>query len=98
MKIEDVKVGMRVKLIDKTQGTRYLDSSVVYKRMLENKQDYAYVVRIDYYKNIESSTIVVSDKLDVESGDFFSCSDLVLDIKYERKQKLKELCSNMEIK
>ena len=100
MKLEDVKVGMRVKLRDKTKGERGLNRSIVYNRMLSNNQVYAYVISIEYHYNSKqpNHTIIVNDRMNSDGGDFFDISDLEFDIKRERKEKLKEICSSQEIK
>jgi hypothetical protein len=94
MKIEDIKIGMRVRLLDKTRGDHGLTNSVIYNRMLEINQDYAYVVRIDYNKiHPERSIIIIGNYSDSSNGDFFYCTDLELDTKRERKDKLNKICS-----
>jgi hypothetical protein len=56
-------------------------------------------VRIDYNKiHPERSIIIIGNYSDSSNGDFFDCTDLELDTKRERKDKLEKICSNQEIK
>jgi len=94
MRFEDIKVGMKVIPISKNGSKDMLDTcSSIYKHMLELKQKYAYVIRIEdnSYYNTKDNIIVLSHDVDLDAGDYFTCEDLLSYSKEERKQKLKRL-------
>ena len=70
MKLEDVKVGMKVK-IPTTKMEEDVVMSTVVRRAKNDKQDFLYVARID------DNIIVLNNLFNDDSGDYFYASDLV---------------------
>jgi len=91
MKDDDVKLHNKVKIISKYNCK--LEESLIYKRMIEKNQSYAYVTTI--YSEHVPIIYVLSDE-DGNDGDFFHISDFVDYIKEDRKIKLKNIFDNYE--
>jgi hypothetical protein len=94
MKDEDVKIGMKVKILSKFNGN--VENSKVYRILKQRKQNYAYVSKkVDpkdrhIYNYKGKSLYVLSEDKDC-GGDFYTSEDFEECLSEIRKAKLKKL-------